>query len=186
MLLAQTEVGEVAEGVAGRGGSSTLPHKRNPVAAVSARAGALRAPGLVAGLLSGMAQEHERAAGAWHAEWQALSDLLRCTGSAVAWLRDALEHLEVDPARMRAALGPGLGAEAVAGALTEPLGRAAAHDLVAAAAGSGDLRAALLARPEVRAHLTAEALDALLAPAVGAAAELVDRALAARTRKDPA
>ena len=63
VLLAQTEVGEVREGVAGRGGSSTLPHKRNPVAAVLARAGADQAPGLVATLLASMAQEHERAAG---------------------------------------------------------------------------------------------------------------------------
>ncbi len=187
VLLAQTEVGEVAEGVAGRGGSSAMPHKRNPVAAVSARAGALRAPGLVAGLLSGMAQEHERAAGAWHAEWQALSDLLRCTGSAAAWLRDALEHLQVDTARMRAGLTTAaLSAAEVAGALTGALGRSAAHELVArAAAAGGDLRAALLAEPDVTAHLGAEQLDELLDAArhVGEAPALVDRALAAHDRR---
>ena len=181
VLLAQTEVAEVAEGAPGRGGSSTMPHKRNPVAAISARAGALRAPGLVAGLLAGMSQEHERAAGAWHAEWEALSDLLRCTGSAAAWLRDALEQLVVDPDRMRGALDASLGAEAVAGVLTPPLGRARAHDLVAAATRTADLRGALLADPDAAAHLSPERLDALLDPTAhtGEAVALVDRALAA-------
>jgi 3-carboxy-cis,cis-muconate cycloisomerase len=95
VLLAQSEVGEVTEGEPGRGGSSSMPHKRNPIAAISARAGALRAPGLVATLMSCAAQEHERAAGAWPAEWETLSDLLRLTGSAAHWLADSLGHLEV-------------------------------------------------------------------------------------------
>ena len=102
VLLAQTEVGEVREGVEGRGGSSTMAHKRNPVAAISARAAARQAPGLVATLLASMEQEHERAAGAWHAEWPALRSLLSFAGSAAAWLRDCLENLEVDVERMRA------------------------------------------------------------------------------------
>lgn len=192
-LLAQTEVAEVAEGVAGRGGSSTMPHKRNPVAAVSARAGAMRAPGLVAGLLGAMAQEHERAAGAWHAEWEALSDLLRCTGSSAAWLRDGLEHLEVDADRMREGLaGAALGSEAVALALTGSLGRARAHDVVAAAVAAGagapggpDLRARLLADADVSATLTPQQVDQLLDPAVhaGEAPRLVDRALAAHEQR---
>jgi 3-carboxy-cis,cis-muconate cycloisomerase len=101
ILLAQTEVGEVREGVEGRGGSSAMAHKRNPVAAISARAAARQAPGLVATLLTSMEHEHERAAGAWHAEWPALRALLRFTGSAAAWLRDCLENLEVDVDRMR-------------------------------------------------------------------------------------
>jgi 3-carboxy-cis,cis-muconate cycloisomerase len=105
VLLAQTEVGEVREGVEGRGGSSAMAHKRNPVAAISARAAARQAPGLVATLLASMEHEHERAAGAWHAEWPALRALLRFTGSAAAWLRDCLENLEVDVERMRANLG---------------------------------------------------------------------------------
>ncbi|HEX3316839.1 MAG TPA: 3-carboxy-cis,cis-muconate cycloisomerase [Solirubrobacteraceae bacterium] len=105
VLLAQSEVGEVREGGdPRRGGSSAMPHKRNPVAAVSALACALQAPGLVATLLAAMAGEHERAAGAWQSEWQPLSDLLRLTGSAAAWVRDCLEHLEVDAARMRSNL----------------------------------------------------------------------------------
>jgi 3-carboxy-cis,cis-muconate cycloisomerase len=104
VLLAQTEVGEVREGVEGRGGSSAMAHKRNPVAAISARAAARQAPGLVATLLASMEHEHERAAGAWHAEWPALRGLLTFAGSAAAWLRDCLENLEVDVERMRANL----------------------------------------------------------------------------------
>lgn len=101
VLLAQTEVGEVREGVADRGGSSSMPHKNNPVAAVSARAAAIRAPGLVATLLTcAQSQEHERAAGAWHAEWPTVSDLLNTIASAAAWLRDCLENLVVDVDRM--------------------------------------------------------------------------------------
>ena len=121
ILLAQTEVGEVREGVEGRGGSSTMAHKRNPVAAISARAAARQAPGLVATLLASMEQEHERAAGAWHAEWPALRALLRFTGSAAAWLRDCLENLEVDVERMRANLGD---ADASVGAASELIDRA--------------------------------------------------------------
>jgi 3-carboxy-cis,cis-muconate cycloisomerase len=105
VLLASTDVGEVREGGdPRRGGSSAMPHKRNPVAAVSALACALQAPGLVATLLGAMAGEHERAAGAWQAEWEPLTDLLRLTGSAAAWVRDCLDHLQPDPQRMRANL----------------------------------------------------------------------------------
>jgi 3-carboxy-cis,cis-muconate cycloisomerase len=89
-----------------------MAHKRNPVAAVSVLACAKRAPGLVATMLAAMEQEHERAAGAWQAEWGTLTELLRLTGSAAAWTRDLLEHLEVDGAAMRAGAGgnPDLGA----------------------------------------------------------------------------
>lgn len=186
VLLAQTEVAEVTEGTPGRGGSSTMPHKRNAVAAVSARAAARRAPGLVATLLASMEQEHERAAGAWHAEWEALSDLLRAVGSAATWMADALAHLQVDAGRMRSNLelsGAGLAAEGVAGALAGSLGRAAAHDLVAAAVQAPtDLRTALLAQRQVTDALSGVELEALLAPASGTghAGALVDRALAGR------
>jgi 3-carboxy-cis,cis-muconate cycloisomerase len=121
VLLAQTEVGEVREGVAGRGGSSAMAHKRNPVAAISARAAARQAPGLVATLLASMEQEHERAAGGWHAEWPALRALLQFTGSAAAWLRDCLENLEVDAERMRANVGD---VDASVGAAAELIDRA--------------------------------------------------------------
>jgi len=129
VLLAQTEIGEVREGVEGRGGSSAMAHKRNPVAAISARAAARQAPGLVATLLAAMEQEHERAAGAWHAEWPALRALLTFTGSAAAWLRDCLENLEVDVDRMRANLGDAdADATAAVGPASELIDRAlAAH-----------------------------------------------------------
>lgn len=194
-LLAQTEVAEVAEGTPGRGGSSAMPHKRNPVAALSARAAARRAPGLVATLLSAMEQEHERGAGTWQSEWEPLSELLRCTGSAAAWLRDCLENLVVDPARMRAnleATGAELAAQVIADALNAVLGRSQAHDLVSAAVSRArekalPLRDVLLADPAVRAQLDAAQLDALLDPLrhVGEAPRLVDAALAALSAPVP-
>jgi 3-carboxy-cis,cis-muconate cycloisomerase len=107
-LLAQQEVGEAAEGggVGGDrvGGSSAMAHKRNPVAAVSVLACAKRTPGLVATALAAMEQEHERAAGAWQAEWGTYTELLGLTGSATAWARDLLENLIVHPDLMQANL----------------------------------------------------------------------------------
>jgi 3-carboxy-cis,cis-muconate cycloisomerase len=103
-LMAQTEVGEVSEGVPGRGGSSAMAHKRNPVAAVSVLACSKRAPGLVATVLSSMEQEHERAAGAWQSEWGTICELLALTASACAWSADLLANLKVDPQRMAANL----------------------------------------------------------------------------------
>jgi 3-carboxy-cis,cis-muconate cycloisomerase len=182
-LLAQTEVGEVAE--SGGGGSSAMPHKRNPVAAVAALGCAVQAPGLVATLLAAQVQEHERAAGAWHAEWRPLSALLATTGSAAAWLRACLESLEVDAARMRAnldATGGRIGAEAVADALAPALGRSQAHDRVARIAREADdFAPALAADPEIAALLDRGAIDALLDPTgrLGAAGTFVDRALEA-------
>ena len=189
VLLAQTEVGEIREGVPGRGGSSTLPHKRNPVAAISAVAAATRAPGLVATLLGAMAHEHERAAGPWHAEWRPFSDLLETVGSAAAWLRDCLEHLEVDAARMRANLGLTHGAllaERVTTALAGDLGRHAAHEVVQAAAreafaSNRPLADVLAATEEVSARLDPAEIARLLDPAgyLGATDELIRRALRA-------
>ncbi|TFV45420.1 3-carboxy-cis,cis-muconate cycloisomerase, partial [Blastococcus sp. TF02A-35] len=120
VLLAQTEVAEAAESGAGRGGSSAMPHKRNPVAAISARACARRAPGLVATLLGAMEQEHERAAGAWHSEWPALTDLLTTVGSSAAWLVESLEGLRPDTARMARAVASARDPE-LAGALADAL-----------------------------------------------------------------
>jgi 3-carboxy-cis,cis-muconate cycloisomerase len=102
VLLAATELGEVSE--AAPGDSSSMPHKRNPIAAVTARAAARRAPGLAAVLLAAADHEHQRAAGPWHAEWQSLTDLLRATGGAAARLRTSLEGLRVHPDRMAANL----------------------------------------------------------------------------------
>lgn len=102
VLLAQGEVREAREGGApGRGRSSAMAHKHNPVAAVSTLACARRVPGLVATVLSNMEQEHERAAGSWQAEWGTLSELVSLTGSAAAWAADMLSNLELDTERMR-------------------------------------------------------------------------------------
>lgn len=97
-LLAGSDIGELAE--ASPGASSAMPHKRNPVAAVAAAASAAQAPGLVATLLAAMAQEHQRAAGAWHAEWRPLRELLVTVGSAAQWLAECLAGLRVDEQRM--------------------------------------------------------------------------------------
>ena len=199
-LLAQTELGEVGEAAeGGQGGSSTLPHKRNPVTAVLVSAAARRVPGLVATLLGSMAQEQERATGAWHAEWEPQAELLRLVGGAAARTRDLLGGLEVRPDRMAAnleATGGLLMTERLAGALADPLGRVAANDLVRRLAGEAadagrPLRAVLLAEPQVREHLDQTEIDRLLDPAgyLGSAGELVDRALAAhrdrRTGNEP-
>ncbi|MPZ80042.1 MAG: 3-carboxy-cis,cis-muconate cycloisomerase, partial [Actinophytocola sp.] len=167
----------------GVGGSSTMPHKQNPVAAISARASATRAPGLVATLLGAMAHEHQRAAGAWHAEWQPLRELLRCTGSAVWWLRASLDRLAVRPDRMRENLdrtGGALMAERVTTALAAEVGRLVAHDAVAECVrAGGDLAARLAAHPAL--GLSRERAQELLDPSgyLGAADVFVDRALAA-------
>jgi 3-carboxy-cis,cis-muconate cycloisomerase len=89
-----------------------MPQKRNPVGAVLAVACAARARAAASVLLASLAQEHERAAGAWHAEWHALSDALAATGGAAASVRRSLDGLEVDAARMRANIGAGTLAEA--------------------------------------------------------------------------
>jgi 3-carboxy-cis,cis-muconate cycloisomerase len=199
-LLAQNEVAEVREGGGpGRGGSSAMPHKRNPVAAVAVAACAARVPGLVATMLAAMPQEHERAAGGWHAEWEPQRELLRLFGSAAAWGRELLEGLQVDVDRMRANLDAAGGlplAEAAVAALAGALGRPAAREAVErasrrAAEERRPLREALLASPEVAGRLDAADLDRALDPAaqLGAAATLVDRALAAHhalAGEDPA
>jgi 3-carboxy-cis,cis-muconate cycloisomerase len=193
VLMAQTEVGELREGVPGRGGSSTLPHKRNPVAAIGAVAAAMRAPGLVAALLGAMAHEHERAAGPWHAEWRPFCELLEAVGSGAAWLHDCLEHLEVDAERMRANLAITHGAllaERVTTTLAPALGRHAAHELVQEAAqeafaGERPLGEVLGERDEVTEHVDRDALARLLDPAdyLGATDELISRALRAHAER---
>jgi 3-carboxy-cis,cis-muconate cycloisomerase len=191
-LLAQTEVGEAVEGGAGHGGSSTLPHKHNPVSAVAAVAAARRAPGLVATLLACMLQEHERAAGAWQAEWAPLLELLAVAGGAVANAADSLQSLCVDPAAMTANLARSHGvllAEAVALDLAPDLGRRRAGELVQRAARRAlehatSLREELAAEPEVSGRRSPERLDELCDPAryLGASDALIDRALARHRR----
>jgi 3-carboxy-cis,cis-muconate cycloisomerase len=186
VLLAQSEVGEAAEvaegpGREGRGGSSAMPHKANPVAAISARACARRAPGLVATLLGAMEQEHERAAGAWHSEWPTLTQLLTTVGSGASWLAESLAVLRIDADRMAATVAaaaePAL-AQRATEALAGTLGRAAAHEAVAEAARrareSGLPLAAVLAE---RADLD-RSLLAAAGPDLGEAGAQTDAVLA--------
>ena len=133
-LLAQTEVGEAMESPArGRGGSSTMPHKRNPVSASVALAAAVRTPGLVATLLTAMPQEHERGLGGWQAEWLALPEIVRVAAGGARATADALEGLVVDEGWMRRNLEITGGltlAEAISMALAEHVGKPEAHALV--------------------------------------------------------
>jgi 3-carboxy-cis,cis-muconate cycloisomerase len=188
VLLAQTEVGEVAEPSGdGRGGSSTLPHKRNPVGSVVTIACARRVRGAAGVLLEAMAQEHERAAGAWQSEWAPLGDALALTGGAAFALREALEGLEVRPDRMRENLDASGGlpmAESLVMALAGKVGRRRARELIDAAAvgaldGERPLRDELIADKEVSGALSEAEIDRALDPAgyLGAADTFVDRAL---------
>ena len=177
-LLAQTEVGEVAEGTGG--GSSTMPQKRNPVRSTLAVACARLANAHAGVLLGELAHEHERAVGGWHAEWEAISGALAFAGGSAAAAADAVTGLDVDAERMRSNLEASGGlvvAERISFALTTSLGRSQAHELVAEAARAPSFREALLA--DERTHLSAEELDGLLDPTgyLGAAEALVDRAL---------
>jgi 3-carboxy-cis,cis-muconate cycloisomerase len=195
-LLAQTEIGEVAEGAGepGRGGSSAMPQKRNPVASVLILGCTRRAPGLLATLAANAEHELQRAAGAWHAEWETLADLLRLTGSAASWSAELLSGLTVEAGRMRANLDAAGGlplAEHLAAVLTQALGRLPAHDLVSAAAAragrdGSSLPAALLADDAARTALAGAGigraeLDAAVDPSayLGTSAAFIRRALEA-------
>lgn len=136
-LLTQTEIAEVSEAsVAGRGGSSSMPHKRNPVSAIRSVSAAVKAPGLVATMLAAMPQELERAAGGWQAEWDTMAGLVGVTREAAGAIAEVLEGLAVHPVRMRANLdlqGGVARAEGLANALAAHVGRDEAHRLVATA-----------------------------------------------------
>jgi 3-carboxy-cis,cis-muconate cycloisomerase len=188
-LLAQTEVGEVAEsGAGGRGGSSTLPHKRNPVGAALAIACAHGVRGAASVLIGALAQEHERAGGAWQAEWEPLSRALALAGGAAAAVRESLDGLEVRPERMRANLEATGGlvmaesASTLLGGAKRVVGEAAAR----AAAAGRPLRDELI--EDERIELSAEEIDRALDPAayLGSAEGLVDRALAAHREREEA
>ncbi len=190
-LLMQTEVGEASEpSAAGRGGSSTMPHKRNPVGSAVILAAATRVPALVSVMLSAMVQEHERGLGGWHAEWETLPDICTLTAGALAQAIAIVEGLQLDPARMAANLNLTHGlilAEAVAMALGEKLGKAQAHALVEEASAEAvsarrPLGDVLAADARVAARLSARDLERLLEPRnyLGLAKQLIERALAAR------
>ncbi|HEX6933910.1 MAG TPA: lyase family protein [Streptosporangiaceae bacterium] len=169
-LLAQTEVAEVTPG-SGGGGSSAMPHKQNPVAAITTLGCTRQAPGLLATLAAAAEQEHQRAAGAWHSEWQPLSHLFALTGSAASWSAEMLSDLQVDPQRMRANLDQTRGlplAENLTRLLTPALGRIPAHDLIARAS----LRATTSKITLAEALLTDETSAAALSAAGISASEL--------------
>lgn len=133
-LLMQTEVAEVFEGAAeGKGGSSTMPHKRNPVGCALILSNATRTPGLVSTMLSAMPQEHERSAGLWHAEWETLSQLMNLTSGSLVKSVDLIGNLEVDKARMLQNIEITNGliyAEKVSLHLSKSLGKMQAHESV--------------------------------------------------------
>jgi 3-carboxy-cis,cis-muconate cycloisomerase len=193
-LMMQTDVAEAFEPSGeGRGGSSTMPHKRNPVAAATALAAATLAPNLAATILAAQVGDHERSAGPWHAEWPTMPSLLLVSSGALAAIVDIAEGLEVDASRMRANLDATSGlimAEAVTFALAEKIGKSEAHHLVAAAskqavAGRRGLREVLTQDSKVTAHLTAEELTKLFEPMAyqGASQALIDRLLASLDEK---
>ena len=188
ILMAQTEVGEVAEPAGeGRGGSSTLPHKRNPILSVTAAANARRVLDLSHTLQAAMVSEHERAAGAWHSEWETLSDALAFGGGAAAAVREVTEGLEVYPEKMLKnlnATGGLLLAENVATVAAEHLGRLEAHELVEEASHRAlesrkPLREEVLSEPRLGEVLSERQIDEVLDPAhyLGSAGAFVDRAL---------
>ncbi|MCH7305922.1 3-carboxy-cis,cis-muconate cycloisomerase [Acinetobacter sp. NIPH 1869] len=173
-LLMQTEIAEVFEPVAkGRGGSSTMPHKRNPVAAASILAAANRVPALMASVYQSMVQEHERALGAWHAEWLAIPEIFQLCAGALERSCDVLEHMQVNAEAMQRNLECTQGlimAEAVMMALAPKLGRLNAHHLVEqacqqAVAQQQHLKIILSAMDEVNTHFNDQALDELFQPA---------------------
>jgi 3-carboxy-cis,cis-muconate cycloisomerase len=177
---------------AGRGGSSTMPHKRNPVGSVVALAAATLAPQHAATILAAMVQEHERATGGWQAEWPTFPALLMAASAGLAAIVDIAEGLEVDPARMRANLDATHGlimAEAVSFALAVKLGKSDAHKLVEeagrkAVAEKRGLKDVLADDKRVTAHLSTDELTRLFDPLSyqGAAQTFIDRQLASNPK----
>ncbi|CAN5466898.1 3-carboxy-cis,cis-muconate cycloisomerase [soil metagenome] len=193
-LMMQTDVAEAFEPAGeGRGGSSTMPHKRNPVASAIALSAATMAPNLAATIFAAQVQEHERSAGPWHAEWPTLPMLLLVTSGGLAAIVDIAEGLEVDADRMRQNLDQTHGlimAEAVTFALAETLGKSDAHHLVEAAtkrsvAEKKHLRDVLTANPKVASQLSADKIAGLFEPMSyqGVSQKLIDRLLASLENK---
>jgi len=195
-LLGQTEVQEVIEAARMSGGSSTMPHKRNPVRASRIVSSALRAPGLVATMLSAMPQEHERGLGGWQAETDVLPELVIVSATAAAATAGVLEDLEVRPEAMASDLAVTRGltmAESVTMALAAHIGKSEAHRLVERAAAQVSDRGtafadALAADPDVTRHLDRQAIEDALVPEdyLGVSAQFIGRVLAAYAPKEPA
>jgi len=191
-LLMQGEVGEVFEPSGdGRGGSSAMPHKRNPVSAMLALQAGLRAPGLAATLLAQQAGEHERGLGTWQADWWTLGALFECAGSATEAIGEALDGLRIDPAAMADNLARTRGfvyAEAVSVALSATLGRSGAHAAMERICDDALARGRTLAQavddatradPALAAALPDEVLTRLFDPLhqLGDTGSMIDRAL---------
>jgi 3-carboxy-cis,cis-muconate cycloisomerase len=171
-LLMQAEVGEVAEGGDGRGGSSTMPHKRNPVSCAALLAIHARMPGLATTMLLAMPQEHERGLGLWQAEWETVPEAFRLASASISYATDLTENLQVHPERMQANMEARLGlplAEAVSAALAPRIGRIAAHELLRRASTEAlkqdrQLSDVLKKMPEATVHLTHAEIGHLLDP----------------------
>ena len=173
VLLAQTEVGEVAEPAApGRGGSSAMPHKRNPVLATMIRSAASRVPAYAQILYQSQAAGLERPAGEWHAEWQPLNDALLLTGGAAETAAELAGGLEIFPDRMRGNLRDELLSEHVAAELAKGSDVQSARAAVAGALREGRPLSDLMPGADPR-------------DVIGCASELVDRALEAYGRPRP-
>jgi 3-carboxy-cis,cis-muconate cycloisomerase len=188
ILLAQTEIGEVSEPyIAGRGSSSTMPQKRNPIASEYIIAAQRGVQALVPLMQNAMADDHERGTGPWQAELLALPQAFVLAGGALAHTRAIAEGMVVDPDRMRRnldATGGAIMAEAVMMGLAPKLGRDAAHHAVkhatdAALSTGATLSDALLQQPEITAHMDQAAIARLTDPAsyLGAAQSFIDRVL---------
>jgi 3-carboxy-cis,cis-muconate cycloisomerase len=192
-LHSQTEVAEVFEPVEkGRGGSSTMPHKRNPVASAVVLSTALRVPGLVSTMLAAMVQEQERGLGGWLAEWETLPEIVSLSAGALRWMAEMVPQLQIDAERMKTNLEATRGlifAEAVSMALASKIGKAQAHEAVEAACETArtekrHLRDVIAGDARVQTILSAADLDGLFNPQryLGAAEEFVDRVVAASAR----
>lgn len=189
-LHMQTEVGEVFEPSGpGRGGSSTMPHKRNPVACAAVLAAADRVPGLTSTMLTAMSQEHERGLGGWQAEWETLPEIVKLSAGALRHLTETVAGLEVDSQRMLENLEITRGlifAESAAMALARQVGKPEAHRMIEAAsqkavASKKHLRDVLLGDAQVTAHLTSVEIEQLFDARkyLGVADQFIDRAISA-------
>jgi 3-carboxy-cis,cis-muconate cycloisomerase len=195
-LLTQTEVAEVSEHwEPGRGGSSTMPQKRNPIETAAMLSLVASVPGIVSSVLGSMIQEHERALGGWQAEWEMLPQLISTTAAALHHASQLLNGLKIDAARMRSnleATGGAIYAEAVSFRLAEKVGKPAAHRLVAAASARAlerhlHLKLVLLEDSDVTAHLQSEEIDELFDPlrCLGSAPTFIDAVLTEYESAEP-
>lgn len=194
-LLSQTEVVEAFEpSEPGRGVSSTMPHKRNPVACAAVLSAAIRVPGLVGTMLAAMPQEHERGLGGWHAEWETLPEIVSLAAGAAHTMAETAPRLEVDAERMRQNLEATRGlifAESVSMTLAQTVGKAKAHEITGVACDAArkngkHLREVIREDATIRQHFSAAEIDGFFDARkyLGMAEEFVDRVVAASKKPD--